>query len=189
MHEWVARSRLSSRLYATSGVELESCILRNKVYWQSRNYSSDDNVMCFLNAATGLLYVVQWSSEIREIAYCLWVSSIFYCRSIESLLRSFMARGSRSGLQVCKHHVVTVGKTESKVRPFYKKWVFRCKFKARPASKFEQRQKPVSRYKHDWSNNVRHYMHNHDKKCAWFGEWSKSVFYYELITLEKCIMF
>ena len=84
MHESVARSQLPSRLYTKSGVELESCILRNKVYWQSRNCTPDDNVTCFLNAAPGLLYVVQWSSELREIAYCLWVSSILHCRSTES---------------------------------------------------------------------------------------------------------
>ena len=160
MHESVARSRLSSRLYATSGVELESCILRNKVYWQSRNCTPDDNVMCFLNAAPGLLYVVQWSSELREIAYCLWVSSIFYCRSIESHCYDPLWR------EVVGRDLQTSYSYGRKVRPFYKKWVFRCKFKDRPASKFEQRQKPVSRYKQDWSNNVRHYMHNHDRKCA-----------------------
>ena len=58
MHESVARSQLPSRLYTKSGVELESFILRNKVYSQSRNCTPDDNVMCLLNAATDLLYVV-----------------------------------------------------------------------------------------------------------------------------------
>ena len=84
MHESVARSQFPSRLYTKSGVELESFILRNKVYSQSRNCTPDDNVMCLLNAATDLLYVVLWSSELREIAYCLWVSSILHYRSIES---------------------------------------------------------------------------------------------------------
>ena len=58
MHESVARSQLPSRLYTKSGVELESFILRNKVYSQSRNCTPDDNVMCLLNSATDLIYVV-----------------------------------------------------------------------------------------------------------------------------------